>query len=96
MNAALDAEDEAALKARLEKEERGREEELESLRQSVEDTTQKLALLDRTAGNSQARIRQLESELERLLAEGEVSEPTVRRLCVVSVSVPVSVPVPVY
>jgi len=72
INAALDAEDEAALKARLEREEKQREEELEGLRKSVENTTELLATLDRTTGNSTARIRQLESELERLLSEGEV------------------------
>jgi len=77
LNAALDAEDEAALKERLEREEKEREEELENLRKSVEGTTELLSTLDRTSGNSTARIRQLESELEKLLAEGEVC-----RLCI--------------
>ena len=72
--AALDAEDESARIQRLEQEEGERAAELNSLRQSIEETTEKLAALDRTTGNSQTRIRQLESELERLLAEGEVSE----------------------
>ncbi len=74
LSAELDREDEASLKARLEREEQEREEELEALARAVEATNQQLATLDRTKGDSLTRIRQLESELERLQALGEAME----------------------
>jgi hypothetical protein len=73
-HADLDAEDAAARKERLEREDADREADLEALRQNVEKITQQLEVLGRTQGNGSARIRQLESELEGLLAKGELLE----------------------
>jgi hypothetical protein len=73
-HADLDAEDAAARKERLEREDAEREADLETLRQNVEKCTQQLEILGRTQGNGSARIRQLESELEGLLAKGGLLE----------------------
>ena len=74
LNAELDAEDIAARKERLEREEAEKEAELEQLREKVSTLTENINTLARTQGNSSARIRQLESELSQLLSTSDVLE----------------------
>lgn len=67
----LDAEDLRIRQARLEEEEKARQDELEALRSELQASQASFEALERRQGNASSKIRQWESELAALLSEGE-------------------------